>query len=1158
MRPFIAMCALLLVASSAPAPARAQALFGIQGHPQLTPTGFEYGAWTGFGGLLIGRTTDGAIWRFGPSDNNLIAVSNPSQPEVTKLWGPGANLYEFKEPPDRRGFSAAIGRDGTSVWVLETSRHVGDCILRKTSWELMTAGKGIQPVAHCDMTPLVAAMGVKSLEQLSGMLGFRGNVARAGRWLHERPDGKVCAVVPSAVFCVDPTADGPVEVMMTAAELDVPVDVRFYSESPGVVWQTGFQFGPMRWLPDGRHVLILEAHNMLTEPASADTPGTGPRYLFERMADGTLRRLDAEGALDLTGVEQLEAWPGHGAVLAWPLTRLDWNANSAEPNWPQLEGDYGSVHVTPVGFAGMSLGVVPLDEPGAGRLRLMDALDRRLDCAFGSDHEGCIYAPDIYFDGEGRIAVSYPLQPVYETALNEVRHYTLDVDLDAVDLDEDGLSSAEERAAGTSDYLRDTDGGGTSDDIEVLRAGTDPTDGRDDPARVHAAELAQGFVWSPLIRTRFPEANALVSTNPPGIRTPTSTGPLCYVDACWDLDGHPLLHFQPDGLTVTPGVPSVRSADGRFVVVSTAEGLWRVFVDDGRRELYITREAIDALAEFEAVDGYVQLRVIPVDERVTFVVVNFRPGRVLLFEEGEGRVVLDLDRERCLSGMGLCDEGPQPNSIERKSIRPAAGGTPMKPEGNAIRADDINPLRLVPEGWDAATGELLVGVFGLWNVYEVAIGLDGTPTVRRRSAQLGGSGFPDQLLPNERGEVFDGHQLTDAFGAPQASTPIEVVPKYFGAFGDMILTTLYRSDVEPGANGLYELVRDEGRLQPGDLIVVQTGMDVWGHTTASASRVPARGGEIPLWSTPLRTQGPVRGSDVTADGDLCFADGASVHRYAAFANEGGLPRSYRGATELAGAIDCAFEPDGTMLALTGAGEVFAQVGLSAEWTPRPLPPGVTTPVGFVRAPDGSVEVRDTGDPVLAYAVDGSPVERTVDGTIRFGGVAGVAPEIALTNELVPLPDGRVASLSDEGKLVLYDPLTGASPWMTADGFGSFEGPDPVTGDTITLPAALAAVPGGSARDRWTGRPITPRLPGASSTGTQPSPQTASEPRAALTAGGCQGGLPTPADVVLPLLAALAMLVAARRRARLPAPPGPPIGSPLPSRAGGHVSGRTKA
>src|SRR5690606_38985524 len=110
-------------------------------------------------------------------------------------------------------------------------------------------------------------------------------------------------------------------------------------------------------------------------------------------------------------------------------------------------------------------------------------------------------------------------------------------EVEALDLDRDGLTRAEEAAGGTSDWLRDSDGDGRDDGWERI-VGTDPGEDDGDVARSSFDTTRAAWSLSPLLSAwRVPALAPSVLARDGAAGGMGIAGPLCVEHRCYDASG---------------------------------------------------------------------------------------------------------------------------------------------------------------------------------------------------------------------------------------------------------------------------------------------------------------------------------------------------------------------------------------------------------------------------------------------------------------------------------------------------------------------------------------------------------------------------------------------------------------------------------------------
>ncbi len=887
----------------------------------------------------------------------------------------------------------------------------------------------------------------------------------------------------SGVVCIDLSGETP-----SATQIVTPSALDALIEPAHIDWVQGISPIVQDWwltslmsLPDGRVYFIADF-----EYGSNVRATKRLRYIVERRADGTLDArfgpvMQSIGSFGLTPLEtagQLLYHAGLDALLAWPVTRNEFSWTSWYQGLAGWEG-YG-FRVLPVGAPGakdLGSGYLGLSVP------LSPLLERCVDAGGACSPLGAVI-----FDGKLLVSVKASGNP--NTLDAEI--YEVYFDKDRLDLDDDGLSAAEERGVGTSDTQPDSDFGATPDGIEVHVSETDATSARGEPSRTRADPPfgMVSYVPSPLIQKKLPaldyDAMQPLSTLTSGI-----AGPMCMGGACYGPGGDVVFRYPADR---TDTGLAVVSFDGTFIMLDTPAGLVRFWFDDGREELAVTRAAFDG---FVPTSQFTR-KFIPIDGVRTWLISNGSdhperyPATVALAEGDDITVIYDHARSQRDSG-----------------LRNAAG-EPVADIGLNV-FDTIEIL-----GWNDVTEQLHIGVYANWETYLLGVGADRTVTVLSRARALKGINgeeraylhgqlsfgppeLPLYIRPSGHGDFFTSGNVMEPYGGflPTGGTahivheretgqfqvtPLERVP--LGIWGDVVLEVVCCGYVE---DGFFELVRYDQSVAPGDLLVLRPG----GTGGSMLSRIGPRGGIADLWQSDSQDIVGIAGMDLAQDGSmrLCVADeGAGMLWELEPAGPRGAPEIIRYSEAVSGIVDCAYETDGTLRVLARdpartllrpAGDDFASLMPGDAMTPNP------DPIELVRAPDGTLETRreDDGLRGKAYLPDGRALTMGEgDFTLLVEGGAAVGlPPLVFQNYLpgagigsahaarvsfAVRPDGLVVVVSHHaeakppyavlGRVYAVDVADQGVHDLIAGSLGGGGG------------LAIAMVPGGVGADPWTG------------------------------------------------------------------------------------------
>ena len=501
----------------------------------------------------------------------------------------------------------------------------------------------------------------------------------AGR-ISEGPEGDLCIASRLGILCIRPRDPEPVwRLAIDARELDALLGPSPAHRLDAIDTSSGLPILPEEhyWTveeplltSDGRMFFLAERFQ--SDERHGGVVGPSLRYVVERTPDGVVRaRLgpvmteaeptnvneDKEPSA-LQGATKLLYDARLDAVLAWPIHGAEWS----HYKFP-VAGV--SLNPKPLGAHGLGFRVIPREGPGGGYLSATDAIVRRYHCKRGGYLEtGCFFAQG-YPSGVGPQAFPLPggeigvmIRQEAATDPDPPSAFRLVYDAGELDLDGDMLTADEEAALGSSDLLRDTDGGGLPDGVEHRRAGTDPADGADDPAGARARLVT--YVASSLLKQRIP----LGALDWPSLRTPGAKGPFCADGQCWGPDGRVVATYPKQGAN-HPGKQGWRALDGSFLVWPEDDGLYRMWFDDGRKERWFAAEDYTGLVGDEVWLGYAW-GVVPIDA-----------ARALLYRRTRRPVCCSSRR---VSRPGCCSI-PRRNAARRSSA--PATRTPWATRGTS-------------------------------------------------------------------------------------------------------------------------------------------------------------------------------------------------------------------------------------------------------------------------------------------------------------------------------------------------------------------------------------------------------------------------------------------------------------------------------------------
>ncbi|MBP7127361.1 hypothetical protein KBD49_13440 [Myxococcota bacterium] len=875
-------------------------------------------------------------------------------------------------------------------------------------------------------------------------------------------DRRVCVVMRDRIGCASLDDPQPtLRTLVSAQEVAAGIAHPPFYDVPRWDWSMGpqytfqdlfpgtYDFDTQPWgfhqaqaLPDGRIAVLLRSEFRGPLAARAaylvllDSTGRtervlhGPSTEWEEPNDYLRQFLNTRHPL--LQVQGMVFDREERVLWLWPWS--DWD-------WAQQKGFRSTDEVFP-GFSGTGVLAVRLDRPGIGYLPLSAALVDSPYERIRNDYRQANIVPSVLafvpLDGaRARIEISRPTQAGF------VRW-----DPRSLDRDQDGLSATEEEALGSDDWTWDTDGDGLEDGTEA-GLGLDPL--RDEGTMADRAfdRGTAGFAQSPWFSAfRLPEARPEWSGQKRFAQNPGTRGPFCIDNRCFFPDGRTLV-VQHEVATV--------SLDGRWAV--HPGGALRTDLVSGA-----TMPWLDPPFDWErtGLAWYVE------DADSAYVVVA--PGNQAFTEvvhidgAGNRQVLLSLEP-------GIRESGyPKPH-----------------------RGAEF----LWPVGYHGESRRLIVAAQGAWDSWLLAVSADRPPTMLQRAQGMtrqnrhrdhgtlrtawgpllegsfpNGWPFPEWIHANGQGDYLGdrwiyGPFLEDGFlGAAWDLLGAETLDQMLlvGGFGDVLLD----------ANTGSELVTIPRRVEAGDVLALAS-LDGDG---AMLFRVGPRGGLVSLWSAP-RKGFAFQGMGVSPKGRLCLAgepgDACPEGCVAEFSpsEETRIPDVLTALIGGRGYRDCAYENEDTLVLWRVFPDRPVEEASRLERWERQGGgfrlvedrPGELSLQGFLDqsnppelVPDGStVRVRtDRGDEIRLENLSGSPLLARADEDLGFQGT--------LFQDATARPDGLViAKVSMPGTtvypggnyLVAYHP--------GRDRFARVLR----RGDSENV-LAVARVPGGVARDPWTG------------------------------------------------------------------------------------------
>ena len=586
-------------------------------------------------------------------------------------------------------------------------------------------------------------------------------------------------------------------------------------------------------------------------------------------------------------------------VLAWPRSGLNLVSDLKAVGFPLL--------------GGQDFGVFDVASEGQGRLDLTweiaaTSVDPRVHPT--QQTAQC-------FTAAGQLLCGFLEH--FGNGTDAARWRTVQLDRLGADFDRDGLTGAQELAAGTSDFDSDSDDDGASDGEEVELAHSDPRDAGSGATARPPSDV--GYGYTTFIQERLPLRT--VDLNPLESRL------VCGDGRCVDRAGRVV--FATDA-----GRALFVSPSGATVVWRASDGLYVQPLDGGAQRLLTT-------AQLNAQVGTTADRFAVSDD-----------GRIFPLG-GATPVVLQGGQVRQLWSSADACLGPRPVCVD--------GGRPFDPVVGA---------RVL--AWDAPRDRLLLAFQSRLDTRVLALSLDGgTLSVLRRgldlppaivSETIGGqlslyhSGAVLSALSQLGSGAFFGDWglgsglVTASAGALPLDRGSLDTPHGAGWSGAALTNDPFDTDAFDGVN---ELVPMRTAIEPGDLLTWWGGL---GHASAPTvvpvhlAKVGRRGGLVRLAPGLSGFLSPTALSRAPG-GALCAVaketvGGAPVLVEFLAPGADGVPRQRR-TQAVPGVVDCAYSADGVLHFLADAplrlgriegGAVTKELSLTGTGQPLHLTPAV--------------------------------------------------------------------------------------------------------------------------------------------------------------------------------------------------------------------------